>query len=367
MSNKSLKKLSIMLVGAILLLCFNIKTYAIDNKSCYVVGGGYSITYKANIKDIVANTQNDAVVGTIFSQATNFTCNQRSVFEWRLQVQPNAESMPGRPTICRTNIRGIGIQYLNYLGNPIECNSWDSILIIPEGNDYGSLKEGAILARIIRTNESLDNNGEYQLNLPSSLLAFYYGGSDSSSWGSISLQGARVYISAFHPQIIFPSNTYNRPFISLNIKKKYPGSNYSGTQDSANLDMCLYDGGDSTSKGIKLTFKDTTSVVSGRPSGFFSIFRSEGDNSQISNRIDYAVSVINPITGSRQEVKNGDEIYWEGTNTRRLLRQVILPNIPGVSLCVPAPITLSTPPLNISEKTAGNYFGTLTIIYTPST
>lgn len=370
MSRELLKIHLVNTVFTILLIFFSAKVYAEEkNKDCYVESAGhmtYAVNYRANVSDIVSNTGSYAVVGTIYAKETSFKCPS-SRFEWQLQIQPKAISISENPTICKTNIRGVGIQYLNNSGLPINCNSWDYIFAVPAGSTRATLKEGAVLARIIRTNEALESNGTYQLNLPASFLAYYYGGTNSTAWGDFILQNGRVYISTFAPEIYFPDSPYSPPIIRLNINKKHPGSNSSPTQDSVTLDMCLYDGSNSTSKGVKLTFNDNTSGVSARPTGLFSIFRRNGDNSQISNRIDYVVSIINPVTGSRQEINNGVEIYWEGTNTRRFLRQVILPNIPGVSLCVPAPVTFSASSLNISEKIAGNYFGTLTVIYSPST
>lgn len=369
MSRKSLKFISIIRAILMFFLFFSIKTYALSNKDCYVnstAGKGYAISYSIKVNDIVANTQNGAVVGTISVRNTNFICPSTS-YAWRLQVLPNATPVSGSSTVCRTNINGIGVQYLNYLGNPINCNSWDDIFIIPSSTTNATLREGVVLARIIKVDGRADN-GEYQLLLSSSLSSYYPGATTGSPWGNLELQGSgRVYFSNLYPQIYFPSSPYYNPVIRLNIKNKYPGSNSTSIQDSTTLDMCLYDGSNSTSRGVKITFKDNTSGVSNRPPGYFSIFRRDGDNSQINNRLDYVVSVINPVTGSRQEVNNGVEVYWAGVNEKRLLRQVILPGVPGVSLCVPAPVTLSTSLINNSGKMAGNYSGTLTIIYTPST
>ncbi|BEM54864.1 hypothetical protein SME20J_35510 [Serratia marcescens] len=367
MSRNVLKARSIMFIVP---LVFSAKAYALNNKDCYASSAGekgYTINYKLNTNDILVNTPIDTVVGKIYAETTSFSCLSAQRGRWYLQTVPNASPVPGRPTICKTNIPGIGIQYLNNLGKPIDCNFWDAIFSIPQYTTSGTLNGGLVLANLIRIDGQLDN-GEHQLQLSSFLTAYYYGITNGSLWGDLVLQGSgRVYISAFHPQIYFPTSPNNNPVIRLKTNKKQPGSNLTNPQDSTTLDMCLYDGNNSTSNGIKLTFKENTSGVSDRASGLFSIFRAGGDNNLMKNRVDYAVSVINPITGSLQKADNGVDIYWQGVNARRFLKEVILPDIPGISLCVPAPITLSTSSLNISEKMAGNYSGILTIIYTPST
>jgi|AGFS01.1.fsa_nt_gi CblD like pilus biogenesis initiator. len=132
--------------------------------------------------------------------------------------------------------------------------------------------------------------------------------------------------------------------------------------------MCLYDGANASSNGITLTFSDDASGTVGRAPEDFSIFRNGGNRSSINDRLDYLVSIANPVTGSQEQVKNGVATYWSyGANAKKRTQQVVLPGVPGVSLCIPAPITISTPSVDISGKSSGNYSGVLRVIYTPST
>jgi hypothetical protein len=131
--------------------------------------------------------------------------------------------------------------------------------------------------------------------------------------------------------------------------------------------MCLYDGNDSASNRISLRLQDEGVTAAGRPAGQFSIYRRGGNKSKASDRLDYQVSVINPTTGASQALSNGTEIIWSDTNRRNIQRQVILPGISKPALCVPAPLTLKTPAFSLSDKTAGDYTGTLRIIFTPTT
>ncbi|WP_314725829.1 CfaE/CblD family pilus tip adhesin [Serratia liquefaciens] len=54
-------------------------------------------------------------------------------------------------------------------------------------------------------------------------------------------------------------------------------------------------------------------------------------------------------------------------NARNIQRQVVLPGVPGISQCVPAPQTPTTPAFIIANKTAGHFTGRLRVIYTPTT
>lgn len=168
-------------------------------------------------------------------------------------------------------------------------------------------------------------------------------------------------------QIYFPAFPYSSPKVDLNLSNR-PGTGKNSTASGiASLDMCLYDGSNSSSNRVNMTFRDEGASATGRADGLFSVYLNGADKSQASNRLDYQVSVINPTTGASQTISNGSEISWTGTNQRNILRQVVLPGLSNVSLCVPAPIKLTLPVFNLSDKVAGHYTGKLTIIYTPST
>lgn len=168
-------------------------------------------------------------------------------------------------------------------------------------------------------------------------------------------------------QIYFPRFNTASPVVNLNLNNRPGTGNNLTASGSASLDMCLYDGSNSTSRQVSLIFSDEGSPASNRPVGQFSVYRRGADKSQEANRLDYEVTIINPVTGASQTVSNGTEIVWQNTNQRNIQRQVALPGIPGVSLCVPAPITLRTPSFSLSNKNSGFYTGQLKIIYTPTT
>ena len=168
-------------------------------------------------------------------------------------------------------------------------------------------------------------------------------------------------------QIYLPAFPTSAPVINLNLKTRPGASNGKSVSGSTSLDMCLYDGNNSASNRISLLLQDEGAAAAGRPAGQFSIYRRGGDKAKARDRLDYQVSVINPTTGAMQELTNGKEVVWSETNRRNIQRQVILPGISTPSLCVPAPLTLTTPTFSLADKTAGDYTGTLRIIYTPTT
>lgn len=168
-------------------------------------------------------------------------------------------------------------------------------------------------------------------------------------------------------QVYFPAFPYSAPRVDLNLNNRPGTSKNTAASGSASLDMCLYDGSNSSSNRVSMLFSDGGESATGRAAGLFSVYRTGADKTQAANRIDYQVSVINPTTGAAQAISNGTEITWTNTNQRNIQRQVVLPDVPGVSLCVPAPIRLITPAFNLADKAAGRYTGKLTIIYTPST
>ncbi|MGL5385857.1 MAG: CfaE/CblD family pilus tip adhesin [Enterobacterales bacterium] len=168
-------------------------------------------------------------------------------------------------------------------------------------------------------------------------------------------------------QVYLPAFPTSAPVINLNLKTRPGTSSSQSVSGSTSLDMCLYDGNNSASNRISLLLQDEGAAAEGRLAGQFSIYRRGGDKAKVRDRLDYQVSVINPTTGAMQNLANGTEVVWSDTNRRNIQRQVILPGISTPSLCVPAPLTLTTPTFALADKTSGDYTGTLRIIYTPTT
>ncbi|MBN5310968.1 phage tail protein [Serratia marcescens] len=176
-------------------------------------------------------------------------------------------------------------------------------------------------------------------------------------------------IDSSNHQIYLPAFPHSAPVVNLNLNmSNLPGRpGGSEIRGQSSLDMCLYDGNNSASSRVILRFTDDGVAAAGRAAGAFSVWRRGGSQSSARDRVDYRVSVTNPVTGATETVSNGTDIVWQGTNDRNILRQVVLPGGSESVLCVPAPITLTTPAFAADSKAAGDYTGTLRVIYTPST
>ncbi|EJF29549.1 phage tail protein [Enterobacter sp. Ap-916] len=168
-------------------------------------------------------------------------------------------------------------------------------------------------------------------------------------------------------QVYFPTFPYSTPQVNLNLSNRTGTKNTQSMSGKSVLDMCLYDGKNSTSSQVNMIFSDERASAPGRQPGFFSVYRNGADKSQAENRVDYQLSVLNPTSGQSQIISNGAEVLWKNTNERKIQRQVVIPGVSGVSLCVPAPLTFTTPQFRFADKSAGIYSGKLTVIYTPST
>lgn len=168
-------------------------------------------------------------------------------------------------------------------------------------------------------------------------------------------------------QIYFPAFPTSTPVVNLNLNNRPGTQNNRSASGRTALDMCLYDGSNSASNYTALLFEDEGMSASSRPEGDFSVYRRGAEKSAAQDRLDYRILIVNPTTGATEQAKNGVVMQWHDTNRRNILRQVVLPGVPGVSLCVPVPITLVTPEVRLAEKTAGHYTGKLRITYMPMT
>mgnify|MGYP000226284017 CR=1 FL=1 len=168
-------------------------------------------------------------------------------------------------------------------------------------------------------------------------------------------------------QIYLPAFPTSVPVVNLNLKTRPGASSGKTVNGSTSLDMCLYDGNDSASNRISLLFQDEGATAPERADGQFSLYRNGGDKTKSRDRLDYQLSVINPTTGAVQNVANNTEIVWSDTNRRNIQRPVVLPGGGAPALCVPAPLTLTTPAFSMADKTAGDYTGKLRVVYMPTT
>ncbi len=170
-------------------------------------------------------------------------------------------------------------------------------------------------------------------------------------------------------QIYFPEFGASTPLVDLGLRIKKFGDRTAVADANRTIDMCLYDGSNSSSNQISLLFTDDGKQAPGRKTGEFSIY-APGTSMDADKRLDYNLSVINPLTGGAQTVKNGEPIIWTGVSADEGKVKTKLVNLPGVNgmvQCVPAPLTFRVPEFKISSKSQGRYSGTLKVVYTPTT
>ncbi len=168
-------------------------------------------------------------------------------------------------------------------------------------------------------------------------------------------------------QVYFPAFGSADATVDLGVSGLKNADFSTTTSGSASLDMCLYDGANAAGKTIILSLSDQGVSPSGRTAGLFSVYRTGGSASDAADRIDFSISVMNPVTSAAQTVKNGEPITWtapEGGVTGRL---VTLPGYTTSTYCVPVPLTFTTPTFKPSAKHSGDYTGAVTVTYTPST
>lgn len=167
--------------------------------------------------------------------------------------------------------------------------------------------------------------------------------------------------------IYFPEFNGANPLVQLDLHPtgSVTGNNY--VQDVTNLDMCLYDGFNSNSDSMTLSFKDEGKMASFRKDGYFSIYNTASGETYEGERIDYRVEMFDPHSKGWRTVKNNDPFTLSaGVNGTDQIRPVRLPSITYPVLCAPAPLRLIVDKFRVSNKAAGYYKGILTVEFSPS-
>nr|WP_313508403.1 CfaE/CblD family pilus tip adhesin [Stenotrophomonas geniculata] len=166
------------------------------------------------------------------------------------------------------------------------------------------------------------------------------------------ISGAAVY---------FPDRPVAIPRVGLNLR--HSATIPATIRGEATLDMCLYDGRGSVSSYLELQVRDEGRIAPGRAPGMHSVYR-RGGGEEAEDRIDFE-ALLN-YEGAALPMNNGDTVMLHGTDRTRL-RPVRLPGMLDTVYCVPAPLTLRTPPVNADSKSAGYYEGRLTVQMTVPT
>lgn len=167
--------------------------------------------------------------------------------------------------------------------------------------------------------------------------------------------------------IFFPEFNGANPLVQLDLHPTGSVTSNSYVEDVTNLDMCLYDGFNSNSDSMTLSFKDEGNAAVARQNGYFSIYNTATGGTDEAERVDYRVEMFDPHSKGWRTVKNNDAFTLQaGENGQDQVRPVRLPSITYPVLCSPAPLRLIVDKFRVTDKAAGYYKGILTVEFSPS-
>lgn len=191
----------------------------------------------------------------------------------------------------------------------------------------------------------------------------YDGGKDTTYTANITLKGK----ATGKQDIYFPEFNGANPLVQLDLHPTGSVTSNYYVQDVTNLDMCLYDGFNSNSDSMTLSFKDEGKKAAARKNGYFSIYNTATGETYEGERIDYRVEMFDPHSKGWRTVKNNDSFTLSaGVNGTDQIRPVRLPSITYPVLCAPAPLRLIVDKFHVASKAAGYYKGILTVEFSPS-
>lgn len=167
--------------------------------------------------------------------------------------------------------------------------------------------------------------------------------------------------------IYFPEFNGANPLVQLDLHPTGSVTSNSYVEDVTTLDMCLYDGFNSNSDSMTLSFKDEGKMGAARKDGYFSIYNTATGGTDEAERVDYRVEMFDPHSKGWRTVKNNDSFTLKaGENGQDQIRPVRLPSITYPVLCSPAPLRLIVDKFRVTDKAAGYYKGVLTVEFSPS-
>ncbi|POT27707.1 pilin protein [Citrobacter freundii] len=191
----------------------------------------------------------------------------------------------------------------------------------------------------------------------------YGGGNPVNYTANITLKGK----ATGKQDIYFPEFNGANPLVQLDLHPTGSVTGNSFAEDVTTLDMCLYDGYNSNSDSMTLSFSDEGRAGVGRNEGDFSIYNTGTGGTAAAERIDYHLEMFDPHSKSWMAVKNNNSfVLSAGVNGQDQIRPVRLPSISYPVLCAPTPLRLIVDKFRVTEKAAGYYKGTLHVEFSPS-
>lgn len=162
--------------------------------------------------------------------------------------------------------------------------------------------------------------------------------------------------------VLFPG-AGDAPRIDLNLQRD--NGPKASTRGTASIDMCLYDGFNSNSTSYDVTITDALmQSPPGRRAGMYSVVREGASQASDGNRVDYQLYL--DYRGQPEPLDNGKPRRFQGLALNDGLRRLRVPDVGPSVYCVPARLTLKTPPFDTMGKASGPYTGKLRVTFSPS-
>nr|WP_274922503.1 CfaE/CblD family pilus tip adhesin [Citrobacter youngae] len=229
-------------------------------------------------------------------------------------------------------------------GNKIATNSRLLTVFIPQ-SEMNNLPVGGVWKGSLKLRAQPNGSGAFDYN------------------ADITLKGK----ATGKQDIYFPEFNGANPLVQLDLHPTGSVTGNSFAEDVTTLDMCLYDGYNSNSDSMTLSFSDEGRAGAGRNEGDFSIYNTGTGGTAAAERIDYHLEMFDPHSKSWMAVKNNNSfVLSAGVNGQDQIRPVRLPSISYPVLCAPTPLRLIVDKFRVTEKAAGYYKGTLHVEFSPS-
>jgi len=313
----------------------------------YVGASGYSVsfgTFTCAFSDIQQTCTHQSSGSTV----TMFLTERRSGMKHAMKVQAYSEAMfydstnPQSSTFCG------GYKPLNN-SNSFGCG------------DNSATNTDTLTAYITQSEmNNLPVGGVWEGQLK---FKFDKAGTVVNYVANITLKGK----ATGKQDIYFPEFNGANPLVQLDLHPTGSVTSNSYVEDVTNLDMCLYDGFNSNSDSMTLSFKDEGKAAAARQNGYFSIYNTATGGTDEAERVDYRVEMFDPHSKGWRTVKNNDSFTLQaGENGQDQIRPVRLPSITYPVLCSPAPLRLIVDKFRVTDKAAGYYKGVLTVEFSPS-
>lgn len=312
---------------------------------------GYSPTY-STYTCVYSSLQQTCTHQSNGSTITIILTEKRSGMTHPLKLQANSKAL---------YIDSADPSQAIYCGSPKALNSYEGWNCY-DGAGHSILTNTKALTVWIPTSEmnNLPVGGVWE----GKLKIRWEAGSDSFDYtANITLKGK----ATGKQDIYFPEFNGANPLVQLDLHPTGSVTGNSFAEDVTTLDMCLYDGYNSNSDSMTLSFSDEGRAGAGRNEGDFSIYNTATGGTAAAERIDYHLEMFDPHSKSWMAVKNNNSfVLSAGVNGQDQIRPVRLPSISYPVLCAPTPLRLIVDKFRVTEKAAGYYKGTLHVEFSPS-